>query len=289
MRCVSFQIDRSTVGKDFTTILQHTNFNHQFFWWAYILWVAIHVRNRTWSNHQQHTDRSQYRGTASRRTRTRTTTYTTHSIQHQPHHLLLSNPILWSFDIFLKYCCKHRCILFPQPTFGFPFLPETHVPLPIVPIQCGVPFHGCTRPHIFCFFALLPNVHSQLPLVFCLACPRLHPMIQWFHCNMFWFLPRLDEVVPTEQEWQGKVVGKEKEKEKEEGLLCLNFVAGLENGKHTKARTFENALTLYGGSQLLLWSSVISSRPCCPQQNDVIGFFVSVGGTCGGCSALFGL
>jgi hypothetical protein len=65
--------------------------------------------------------------------------------------------------------------------------------------------------------------------------------------------------------------GKEKEKEEEEGLLCLNFVAGLENGKHTKARTFENALTLYGGSQLLLWSSVISSRPCCPQQNDVIG------------------
>ena len=48
-------------------------------------------------------------------------------------------------------------------------------------------------------------------------------------------------------------------------------MAGLENGKHTKARTFENALTLYGGSQLLLWSSVISSRPCCPQQNDVIG------------------
>jgi hypothetical protein len=39
----------------------------------------------------------------------------------------------------------------------------------------------------------------------------------------------------------------------------------------TKARTFEHALTLYGGSQLLLWSSVISSRPCCPQQNDVIG------------------
>jgi hypothetical protein len=77
----------------------------------------------------------------------------------------------------------------------------------------------------------------------------------------------------------------ERKRKKEEGLLCLNFVAGLENGKHTKARTFENALTLYGGSQLLLWSSVISSRPCCPQQNDVIGFFVSVGGTCGGCSA----
>jgi len=189
VRRVALQVHVTTISKNFSATLQHANFNHQFFWWAHILYTIIqNKKKRKKKRKKKKAKLPKKKKKQERALDQHNDEKVTQASQNDDNNNSMnidstrkksnarsSNPTQSPAGTVLKSCCKRRRTLSPKQTFDLAFHWENLFQPPIVPSQCAAHARGRKQLRTVYCVGLPPDARWQRQPVACPSCPRLLP------------------------------------------------------------------------------------------------------------------